>query len=85
MQCGERPDAVACGGELGARFRLPDPVGLEVQQGGDDLQVVLHPVVDLLDQQRLMRLRQPQPLLVRAQGVGGVGKGARQLPQLDRR
>ena len=84
VQRRQRPHPVARGGELGARLGLANAVGLQVQQRGDDLQVVLDPVVDLLDQQLLPGLRALQRRLMRGQAARRLGEGMRQLAQLDR-
>ena len=48
---GQRAHAVAGRLELGLRFRQADPARLQVQQAGDDLQVVFDPVMDFLHRQ----------------------------------
>ena len=54
MDEGHRPDAVLAVLEHADGLRVLEVAGLEAEQGGDDLHVVLDPVVDLLEQDLLL-------------------------------
>ena len=82
VQRGERADTVARGLEFRARLRLADAAGLQVEQRSDDLEIVLHAVMDLLHQQVLLRQHAAQLRFAFRERAGGLGKGLRQFGEL---
>ena len=58
---------------------------MEVEQGGDDLEVVLHPVMDLADQPGLAHDRGLELGLVPGDGLGHPVEGLAELADLLRR
>src|SRR5262249_52959864 len=66
-----RVDAVAALGEHLERARVVHVSGLEAQQARDDLEVVLHPVMDLLEQHLLLAERRLDALRARAHRLLG--------------
>jgi hypothetical protein len=60
-----------------ANLGVPDALGLELQHAGDELEAVLGPVIDLFEQDLLVRQRLGQPAVIaltlycHAQDVGG--------------
>ena len=84
VQRRQSPDAVTRGLELGLGFGQPDAACLQVQQARDDLQVVLHPVMDLLHQQILVRYGAAQLSLSLGESPGRLGEGVGQFRDLAR-
>ena len=70
VQRRQRAHPVAGGLELGPRLRQADSAGLQVQQAGDDLQVVFHAMVNFLHRQFLLAHGRVEPGLVMRQHQG---------------
>ncbi len=85
MQRGEGADAVARGVEFGAHLGLANAVRLQVEQARDDLQVVLHAVMNLASQQLLLLDRLAQLGFLAHDRVRRLLEGAGEDAQLPRR
>ena len=84
VQGGERTDAVTRGLELRACFGLADAARLQVQQAGDDLQIIFYSMMDFLHQQLLLTHGGLQAGLLAAQHHGGPAEGDDEEPQVAR-
>ena len=80
MDRSDRPDPVLGFEECLSSRRVVGPPGLQPQQRGDRLKVVLHPVMDLADG-RILREQEPVP----AAEVGDVSHEHRAADDRDRR